>query len=183
MKRIVIAVFAAMSLVACSTSKTDSPEAIAKKQQKEQEEMARFEALKSAIENASFVMEANTLIGKRGQTAFVSETVNFIRVSGDNGAAQIAPISAPWLGQNGLGGITVEGPLRNYKYTFNEKKRSVRTTFRIHGTRGTVEVSMNMYQNGTADAMVQSATWPSRMNFRGNVVLPDNARIFEGSGI
>lgn len=60
-----------------------------------------------ALENLEFVVEADQLVFKRGQSAFVSSSTNFISMHDDKTVVQVAPFNGG--GPNGVGGITVEG--------------------------------------------------------------------------
>ena len=61
----------------------------------------------TALEQLDFVLEANRLSFKRGETAFVTSNTNFVSLSDDKAVIQIAPFYGG--GPNGVGGITLEG--------------------------------------------------------------------------
>lgn len=58
----------------------------------------------AALEQLDFVLEANRLSFKRGETAYVTSNTNFVSLSDDKAVIQIAPFYGG--GPNGVGGIT-----------------------------------------------------------------------------
>ena len=61
-----------------------------RKEAKRAMEQALFEEAKQAIENKSFILEADQVIFKRGRTAFVSSNTNFVTVNGKKGNIRLA---------------------------------------------------------------------------------------------
>ena len=84
-----------------------------------------------ALENLDFVLEAEQLVFKRGQTAFVSSSTNFISLSDSKAVVQIALFSGG--GPNGVGGITVEGRASNIKMK-TDKKGNISFSMNVMGT-------------------------------------------------
>ena len=68
----------------------------------------------SAMLDSAFVLEADEVMFKRGYTAHVTSSTNFVSVSGDKAVVQVA-FNVPWSGFNGMGGITVEGRISQYE--------------------------------------------------------------------
>lgn len=75
-------------------------------QQKVKEEL--YQDAVRALENNTFVLEANRLIFKRGRSANVSSIKNFISMANKKATVQVS-FDTPRPLQNGLGGFTVEG--------------------------------------------------------------------------
>ena len=73
----------------------------------------------TALENLDFVMEAERLVFKRGETAVVSSITNFISLKDDRAVVQIAPFRGP--GANGVGGITLDGKATNITIKTNKR--------------------------------------------------------------
>ena len=73
-----------------------------------------FQEAKEAIDNQTFVLEADRVYFKYGTSAFVSSNTNFVGLDGDKAVVQVA-FNVPFSGPNGLGGITVDGNASNYK--------------------------------------------------------------------
>lgn len=66
-----------------------------------------------AISKKDFTLEADKVVFKYGQTAFVNTNTNFVSVKGDKSVVQVA-LNIPVSGPNGLGGITLDGNVSNY---------------------------------------------------------------------
>jgi len=129
------------------------------------------------VEHRKFVLEADRLMDKRGNSVSVSSMINFIACDSINGVIQIG--SNSYVGMNGVGGITVEGPIGNYKYSRNEKNNSYSISFNIRSTTGNYDVRINTTSEGRADATV-SSTWPGRLNYAGYLIPPSLSKVFKG---
>ena len=57
----------------------------------------------NSLENLSFVLEADKLVLKRGETVFVTPNTNFISLNDDKAVVQVAP--RPSGGPNGVGAL------------------------------------------------------------------------------
>lgn len=79
-----------------------------------------FQEAKEAIDNQTFVLEADRVYFKYGISAFVSSNTNFVGLDGDKAVVQVA-FNVPFSGPNGLGGITVDGNASNYKVKTDKK--------------------------------------------------------------
>lgn len=79
-----------------------------------------FQEAKEAIDNQTFVLEADRVYFKYGTSAFVSSNTNFVGLDGDKAVVQVA-FNVPFSGPNGLGGITVDGNASNYKVKTDKK--------------------------------------------------------------
>lgn len=74
-----------------------------------------------ALKEGKFVLEADQLVFKRGRSAFVSSTTNFVMMDGEHASVQIAANSA-LAGPNGIGGITVDGSRKEMKITTDKRE-------------------------------------------------------------
>ncbi len=148
-----------------------------KKEQQEEENAKRAVMVGLMIEAQTFVLEAERLQDNRGNTVNVSSMINFIACDSVNGVVQIG--SDLYIGGNGVGGVTVEGPVTNYKYTFNEKKGTYSLSFNIRSTLGAYDVRMSVYGEGRAEATVTS-NWPGRLSYSGQLVPPGVSKVYKG---
>ncbi|MCK5136320.1 MAG: DUF4251 domain-containing protein [Bacteroidales bacterium] len=162
---------------------------LSKKEQRElqkhlkKEQQAEDAAKKAAIvnlmvEHQRFVLEANRLRDKRGNTVNVSASINFIASDSINGVIQIG--SQSHVGLNGVGGITVDGPISNYKYTRNEKNGVFNISYNVRTTTGTYDIRMTVFSDGRADATV-SSNWPGQLRYEGFLVPPAVSRVYKGT--
>ena len=69
-----------------------------------------------ALKNKQFVLEADQVIFRNGQSAFVSSTTNFVMMNGQLSTVQVA-FNTPYPGPNGIGGVTVDGSASDMKIT------------------------------------------------------------------
>jgi hypothetical protein len=149
-----------------------------KKEQKAKEAAQKAMVIGLMVEYQRFVLEADRLRDKRGNTVNVSSMINFIASDSINGVIQIG--SQHYAGLNGVGGITVDGPISNYKYTFNEKSGSYSVSYNVRSSVGTYDVRMTAYADGRADATI-SSTWPGRVNYSGYLVPPAGSKVYKGT--
>ena len=149
-----------------------------KKEQKAKEAATKAVITKILVEGQRFVLEADRLRDKRGNTVNVPATLNFIAVDSLSGVLQIG--SNSYVGRNGVGGITEEGTVSDYSYKLNEKSGIYTVTYYLRSPSGNYDVNMVVYRDGRADATV-SSNWPGKLNYSGYLVAPGASRVFQGS--
>jgi len=186
MKRVLILVFAALLTLPAFTQELSKKEQkkLAKELKKEQkaEEAAQQAAVVDAmVLYQRFVLEANTLRDKRGNTLQVSSNINFIAADSLTGVIQIG--SNTYIGRNGVGGITAEGSIADYKFTKHEKSGSYNITYYLRTPLGSYDVRMTAYPDGRADADVSSTTWGGRLRYSGYLIPPGLSRVFKGTSL
>ena len=142
-------------------------------------EMALYtEALNSLKEN-QFVVEADQVIFKTGEHAYVNSNTNFVLVNLKQGTVQVA-FNTTVAGPNGIGGVTVDGSVSNVKMEVN-KKGNVYYSFSVQGTGVSAQVFVTM-SNGSNEATVNiNPNFNSRtLTLRGEVIPLEKSRIFKG---
>ena len=149
-----------------------------KKEQQEEENAKRAVMVGLMIEAQTFVLEAERLQDNRGNTVNVSSMINFIASDSVHGVIQTG--SDLYIGGNGVGGVTVEGPVTNYKYTYNEKKGTYSVSFNVRSVIGAYDVRMSVYGEGRAEATVTS-NWPGRLSYSGYLVPPGVSKVYKGT--
>ena len=77
--------------------------------QEERQDSLQFSQAFQAINNKAFTLEANQVVFKYGQTAFVSSNTNFVSVNDDQAVVQIA-FNIPAAGPNGLEALRCRVP-------------------------------------------------------------------------
>lgn len=129
MKRIItlitlVLVSASTLMYAQSSNETRRAERKAQREAQKAREKAENERnyaiAVQALKEGKFVLEADQLVFKRGRSAFVSSTTNFVMMDGEHASVQIAANSA-LAGPNGIGGITVDGSRKEMKITTEQK--------------------------------------------------------------
>ncbi len=149
-----------------------------KKEQEAKDAEMKAQVIAVMVEYQRFVLEADRLRDSKGNQVNVSSTINFIASDSITGVIQIG--SDSYVGLNGVGGITAEGPISNYKFTYIEKSRSYNVTYNLRSTLGNYDVRMTVFSDGRADATV-SSTWPGQLNYSGYVVPPIQSRVYKGT--
>ena len=151
----------------------------AKKEQQKKEQAALFEITKQLIKDTAFVVAADRIAFKQGQSFTVSQTLNFLRVYKGEGVLQIAPINSPNLGANGLGGVTMKGPLTQYEIT--EKGNNIYVRITLKGTLGTAMINLSVYGGNNAVVDVSGLFSGKAFTLYGQLEHLNDVRIFEGT--
>ena len=85
----------------------------------------------AAVQNRDFVLEANQVTFKSGNTVYVNSTTNFISVKGDRAVVQVSPSNFS-AGPNGVGGVTVDGMISGMQKMVDKKGRTT-ISFNVTG--------------------------------------------------
>lgn len=146
-------------------------------QQKENERL-HDEAVK-ALENNTFVLEANHLIFKRGRSVSVSSSRNFISMSDKKATVQVS-FDTPRPLQNGLGGFTVEGNVSDVKVKEDNSGRII-YSFLVQGVSisAYVNLSLSPGSNHVSATIVPSFN-SNNLTMNGELIPMKKARVFEG---
>ncbi|MGN0230225.1 MAG: DUF4251 domain-containing protein [Muribaculaceae bacterium] len=101
----------------------------------------RYTEALTALEQLDFVLEANRLSFKHGETAYVTSNTNFVSLADDKVIIQIAPFNGG--GPNGVGGITLEGNATNIKLK-TDKKGNISFSMNVSGSglSATIDLSL-----------------------------------------
>ena len=152
------------------------------KEQKKQIEAIRdsihyAQAIQS-LETLEFVMEADQLVFKRGHTAFVTSTTNFISVSDDKAVVQIAPFYGG--GPNGVGGITLEGKASNIRIK-TDKKGNTFFTMNVMGTGLSASIEIQLYKGSNKASVTINPNFHSNRITLNGVLLPtEYSSVYKG---
>ena len=136
----------------------------------------------AAVKNKDFVLEADQVTFKSGNTVFVNSSTTFISVKGNRAVVQISPSNfSP--GPNGVGGVTVDGMISGMQ-TYVDKRGNTTVTFNVNGiglnaqveiymTPGTNRASATIYPNFNSNTV-----W-----IVGDIVPYENSSVFEGASL
>lgn len=135
----------------------------------------------NAVESRQFVLEADKLIFKYGEQAFVSSTTNFIALRGEKAVVQVAPFNSG--GPNGVGGITLEGRATNLEIK-KEKSGTVILSMNVMGPIISAQVVMRLIANSNrASVAISSNFRSSRITLEGEVVPAEASTVYKGTSI
>lgn len=142
-------------MASCSALKMDGDTGLTKEQRKAQrayEDSVVAEIARQAVLDSSFIAGADQIMTKRGRSVNVASNLNYVSLNGTTGVIQIASTYG-MLGFNGLGGVTLEGTVRDMSVKF-DKKGNLSLSMRIVGSGRSGEVVLQMAK-GSNRAVVQ----------------------------
>lgn len=132
-----------------------------------------------AIENHSFVLQADNVSFKRGPVGYVNPTTNFIAVQGDRAVVQVVSNTMA-AGPNGIGGVTLDGSISGFKVR-EGKKGKVTYSFDVIGTGIHAQVQIHLRPStNRASATVTQNFDSMSLNLQGEVFPYEESAIFEG---
>jgi hypothetical protein len=150
-----------------------------KKRLKEEEQRKNHELVISLVKDKTYVLEATTLSGRYGYQYQVSPTTNFVKIEGDQIVVQTANNFG--IGYNGLGGITINGTIRDYQIT--NEKNGVTVFIRFADpVMGMSTLNMSIQESGYARATVLG-NWGARATFQGQFTDLEESRVYKGRSI
>ncbi len=132
-----------------------------------------------AIRDSMFTLEANKVVFKYGQTAYVTAHTNFVSVKKQDAIVQVA-FNVPFAGPNGLGGVTVSGMVT--KYTVDtDRKGNTNVTMNVSGAGISAQLLITLW-GGTNEATVTILpNFNSRRLTLTGVLLPsEKSDVFQG---
>ena len=148
----------------------------------EAQDQALFEQGLQALKDQSFVIEVDQLIYPRGMVQYVSPLTNFVYINKGQAVVQIAVNNfAP--GQNGLGGVTVEGTPSDITMS-TDKKGNIYYNFVAQGVAISATVNIQMTPGDNRATVTIYPNFNSRnLTMTGNIVPYDQSDIFQGQTI
>ena len=190
-KRLILLVMLLASAVAAGAQTerriyTEAEQESAQKREVEKRIEAIQDSIRSveaftALEQLDFVLEANRLSFKRGETAFVTSNTNFVSLSDDKAVIQIAPFYGG--GPNGVGGITLEGRASNIKLK-TDKKGNVILTMSVSGTGLSAMVDISLPKNSYMASVTVNPNFHSNRVTLYGVLLPSGkSDVFKGRAL
>lgn len=132
----------------------------------------------AALENHDFVLEADRLVFKRGETAYVSAGTNFVSLKGDEAVVQVAPYNVG--GPNGVGGITVEGRASDVEMK-TDKKGNVSFSMNVLGSGISASVYLSLPVGGNNASVTVDPNFSSnRITLSGTLLPTEQSSVYQG---
>ncbi len=191
MKRIItlitlVLVSASTLMYAQSSSETRQAERKAQREAQKAREKAENERnyaiAVQALKEGKFVLEADQLVFKRGRSAFVSSTTNFVLMDGEHASVQIAANNA-LAGPNGIGGITVDGSRKEMNIT-TDKKGNVNCSFSVQGIGISAQVYITLTNGGNnASARISPNFNSNTLTLNGVLVPLSQSNVYKGRAL
>jgi hypothetical protein len=138
---------------------------------------ANFYILDSLLNAKSFVLEADYLQDTYGYRIPVVSSLNFVKVNESKGILQTGSNSG--FGYNGVGGVTAEGTMGNWKIFKDFKHLSYRVEFTLNTMIGIYDISMMVSASNNATATIRGMGF-GKLSWEGHLATVDNSRIFKG---
>lgn len=136
----------------------------------------------TALEERKFVLEADRIVFKYGQSVYVNSNTNFISLFDDEAAVQISPMNAH-PGFNGLGGITLDGSTSDVKVT-RDRKNNIRLSMNIMGVAISARVDIILYEGSDQAYVTINPNFNSnRIELIGKIVPFEQSKVFKGTSI
>ena len=136
-----------------------------------------YRIIDSLLFNRSFVLKADYLENQYGDREYVPPTLNFIRV--DSSHAVIQTGANTNLGYNGVGGVTAEGRILNYKLASNAKSLRFNLRFSVITNIGTYDVSMDISSDNNVRATISGLT-RDKLIYNGHLEDGTGSRVYKG---
>lgn len=131
-----------------------------------------------ALERLDFVVEADKLVFKRGESAFVNSITNFISLSDDQAVVQIAPFNSG--GPNGVGGITLKGKASNITVK-TDRKGITYFSMNVMGSRMSALVTIVLPEgSNNASVTIDPNFNANRVTLYGRLYPSQLTKIFKG---
>ncbi len=133
----------------------------------------------AAVKDTAFTLEADKVVFKYGQIAYVNSNTNFVSVNKNEATVQVA-FNVPFSGPNGIGGVTVQGSVSGYKIE-TDKKGTTLVSMNVMGAGISAQIWITMYE-GSHDASVEiSPNFNSQRLTLNGVILPlHKSTVFKG---
>lgn len=136
----------------------------------------------AALEGRQFVLEADKVIFKRGETAYVNANTNFVLMNDDRGTVQVA-FNTPFGGPNGIGGVTVDGNVSNIKMK-TTKRGDVNASFAVQGIGISAQVFVTLNRGSNEATVTITPNFNSNtLTLQGKVVPLEQSTIFKGRAL
>ena len=137
---------------------------------------------RAALRNQDFVLEADNVQFRNGQTVFVNSTTNFISVKGNRAVVQISPSNYA-SGPNGVGGVTVDGTISGLEVRTDTKGRTT-LSMNVNGIGINAQIEIYMFPDSNrATATVYPNFNSNTVWLDGTIVPYENSNVFEGDSL
>jgi hypothetical protein len=151
-----------------------------KKEEREKKSLASRQYYAKLIKNKQFVFQATRLYDSYGRYYLVTPDINFVAIKDNKIILQFGFQGVQ--GWNGVGGVTAEGFLTDYRfYPGKNNKQAMTVTAYIQpkGAGGSPYFTMNISNDGSADIQVTLGNG-GLLRMGGQVYAPSQASVYKG---
>ncbi len=163
-----------------SLSKKEQRQLLKEERIKEESRMAELKSIyiDSLVQSGSYVLEADMLFDKYGQSITVQSNINFVMVDSLFGVFQIG--DPFYISRNGVGGVTYEGSVNNYRSSRSAKQGVYNISYTLSTTSGSFDINLSVLPSGKADATVRG-NFSGSVRYSGRIVGRRESRVFKGT--
>ena len=134
--------------------------------------------IKAAIDNKKWVLEADRLSNKQGNTVNVNSTLNFVAIEGEEAYVQLGRNTG--MGPNGVGGVTVRANVTKYDVNVNKKGTYYIQVF-LSSTVGSFDIRIDLNSTGQMATATISGNSSKRITYSGVVVPLSRSTVYKGT--
>lgn len=177
---VIIIVFSVTNVFAQS-SKERKEAKKAKKEAKIQVDKNKTVSLMEIVESKKFVLEANTIYYKNGNSQVVSSNLNYVGFDGLNSTIEL-PIKE-LTGWDGVAGMTVYGKITKMEIIPYKDGVGFNVYSAVQNKGGGI-VTLVIKVNSSGNARVDmSSSFGESISFHGNLIALDKSRVYRGTPI
>lgn len=130
------------------------------------------------LNSRRWVIEAHLVFDKYNQSYQISPLNNFVSIEKDQGSVQLGFNNL--IGWSGVGGITIDGSVKEYNLKVKKNKSNPILIMRLSG-KGVGYVSLYVVINAAGQANGRiSGDFGSRIAFQGRIVPIEASQVFKG---
>lgn len=183
MKKILLLMFVLSAMARnIQAQETKEPTKEEKKALQERLDSLQYEEALKAVNAKEFTLEADQVVFKYGQTAYVSSNTNFVSVMGEDAVVQVA-FNIPFSGPNGLGGVTVDGTVSGYDPKV-DKKGNLSLSMNVMGAGISARIDIYLPKGSNRASITISPNFNSNRLTLNGVILPaSRSNVFKGRSI
>ncbi|WP_422004197.1 DUF4251 domain-containing protein [Roseivirga pacifica] len=149
-----------------------------KREERRAASIAHQEEAFEAIQDKDFVLRTDMITTKWGRTIPVVNSVNFVRIDGDDIAVQFGdPIN---IGLNGAGGVTYQGKIQQYEIFERGKNKGVGVRINFNSPASINLITLYIEISGEY-VKGQFNDGPNRLSMRGNFERASESTIMVNS--
>ncbi|MCD8268243.1 MAG: DUF4251 domain-containing protein [Parabacteroides sp.] len=139
-----------------------------------------FNTALQAINDQSFVLEANSVQPMGGMVYYVNSNTNFVSLNNGQAMVQIAS-NSPYPGPNGLGGVTVQGNASNIQAK-QDKDGNVYLLMNVQGVFISATVSLVLMNGSNKATVTVDPNFSGRdLTMTGTLLPYSQSNIFQGT--
>ncbi len=155
-----------------------------RKEQKEKEALEQRLKYAKMLKEKKFVFQADKLFAPDGVSFNVTPSINFFAVNDSVAVFQFGFEGV--IGWNGVGGLTYDGYVQNYKFNPGKKRNqamSAEAQVRSRHRASTAYFTITVMDNGSASVNITPPYGGGSLRMSGQIVSLDEAKVFKGQSL